>query len=235
MRHERVQRGMRLFALYGYLSVGKGAGLAQFLGVDLQPAAEIKSLERHKRVEQVRRPADHAVVFQYHGVVAFRKLFGDVLAQLLAAGNIVLCHGDLAAHQVGVGHQMGVGDLPRERERDQRRGMGVHDAVKVGAQFIDLLMERQFDGGLVGAQNSAVGFYAVDVGAGKAALVYTGGRDPDIAVFVKYRQVSAGSGSHAVLIYAVHYHDQLIGGVHKLKSHALTPLEMRMVFVQRWL
>ena len=57
----------------------------------------------------------------------------------------------------------------------------------------------------------------LDVRAGKAALVDAGRGDPDVAVFVKNRQVAAGSGGHAVLIDAVHDHHQLVCGMHEFE------------------
>ena len=216
---ERVQRRMSLGGVQIDLGLRQLVGRADLARVDFDAAAEVQRFKGHEGVEQILRAAANAVVFHHDGVIALGELAGEVFAQLFAAGHLVLGHGHLAADLRDAGHKAGVGDLAGEGERHQRRRMGVQYGVEVGAQSVNIAVEGQLDRGLVRADDLAVLCDAHDVIAGEAALVDAGGRDPDVAVGVADGQIAAGGGGHAILIDAVHDHDQLIGGMQKIKSH----------------
>ena len=210
------------------LVLGQAPGCAQLLGVDLQPTAEVQGLEGHEGAEQILVADDHAVVLHHDRVVALFKLGGDVLAQLLAAGHLILGVGHLATDLAGVGDQRDVRDLAGQAEGHQRRRMGMQYALQIRAAAVNFAVEGQLDGGLVGPDDGAVGLDLTHVGPGEVALVDAGRRDPDVAVVVPDGQVAAGGSGHAVIVDAVHDHDQLVGGMQKLEAHGGTS------FIESW-
>jgi len=141
--HEGVQRRVRFGAVELDLGVGQRPGLAQLVGVDFEPPAEVQRLKGHERAEHVAAAADHAVVLEQHRVVPLFKLQRDVAAELFAAGQVVLRHAHLAADQRRVGQQADVWDLARQREGHQRRRVCVDDAPEIRAHPIDLAVEGQ--------------------------------------------------------------------------------------------
>ena len=91
--------------------------------------------------------------------------------------------------------------------------MGVKYGADVLAAIVDGAVEWVLAGGLVAADNCAVGLDADDVVARQRTLVNAAGADPHVAVFVDDGDVAAARRRHAAVIDALHELDNLVLGV----------------------
>ena len=172
---------------------------------------------------QVLGSDDDAVVLEddARGLVLGGEFGGDVLAQLLAAGQGVGGETDFAADVPRLGKDAGVGSLAADAEAHQRAGMGVDDGGDVGPRFVDAQVEREFRGRRVVAFDGAVRGDADDVLRAEAPFVDAGRGDPHVAVFVPDRDVAARRGGHVVAVNPGHDRDDLIAWVQQGEGHGV--------------
>ena len=69
--------------------------------------------------------------------------------------------------------------------------MRMQNALDIRPRSVDAFMDRKLARRLVGANDRSVRFYLYNVCTRQRAFIDRTGRDPYIAVLVKYRQVSA--------------------------------------------
>src|SRR5439155_22106975 len=125
--------------------------------LDLEAGSEVEGLERHEGLREVPGASHRAVVLQHDRVAPPSEDPGNLLAQIVASRQPVLRHAELAADRLSVGNQGGVGQLPHQAERDQRRRVGVDHGPQVGAAPVRQLMEGELDGGAVLSEHPPAG------------------------------------------------------------------------------
>ena len=91
--------------------------------------------------------------------------------------------------------------------------------LQIRAHMVHRSMERQLRRWLVLAYDRAIRLDADNVRTGKRTLVNTGRGDPDIPLFILNGQVTARCGGQALVINALHKHDQLVSRVNVLNIH----------------
>jgi hypothetical protein len=87
------------------------------------------------------------------------------------------------------------------------------DAAEVWAGAIDLLVEREFGGGAMGAFDGAIGVDADDVFAAEGTFIDAGGGDPEVPIVLEDGEVAAGRGGHSVAIDTLDGGEDFVAGV----------------------
>ena len=95
----------------------------------------------------------------------------------------------------------------------------MENRLDVGAELIDVAVEREFTGRLMDSDYGSVGFHADNVFRAERSLVHTAGADPHIALVVEDGEISAGGGGHSVAVKAFHNKGDEVTRVHHIKIH----------------
>ena len=140
------------------------------------------------------------MIFHHHAVRPLGEFRGNNIAECLAAGNIVFGKRDLSANRLTAGDQAGIRAFPHQAERDERGRMRMKNGFRVGTQFVNRAVERQFHARTVFADNLTIRFDHHNIIRPQSAFVNAAGRDPDIAVTVLDGNITAGGGGHAIII-----------------------------------
>ena len=162
------------------------------------------------------------MVFQQRRVAALRKDLADLRAERLAAGNGVFRDLYLLADMAHRRDQIEIRQLAHDGERHERGRMRMQNGVQIRPHAVDRFVERKLGRGLVRPLAAAVRVDADDVLAGERPLVDAGGGDPDVALGVADGKVAAGHGGQALVIDALHEHDELVGRMDILNVQMMT-------------
>jgi hypothetical protein len=100
--------------------------------------------------------------------------------------------------------QSRAGHLAANAKCHQCDGMGVHDRENLGARFVDRFMKWKLRRRRVQAIGCPIGSNADNVLASQVAFVDAGRRNPDIAISIANRKITAGGRCHPVTIDSIH-------------------------------
>ena len=159
------------------------------------------------------------MVFKQNGVASLCKLLRDLVAELLRAGEGVLCDCDLTAKLRNAGHNIELREHSLKAVCNECRRMRVENCLEVGAGAKDCEVEGVLGRRAVLTVNNAVGGHPHNIVSGEMSLVNARGGYPHNAVVVHYGKVAARGGGELVGVKSCHYVGNLFSRGHIEQFH----------------
>ena len=150
----------------GNLLIRQGGGLSDTGSLNFQTGTEIQRLKGFESIGHGICSNYNAVIFQHNGVEPFFELLRNLLSQIRTSGQSIFGDGDIAAGELHVGDDAGVGNLANDGVGHQCRRMCMEHSPQIRTHLIDFLMERILRGRFMYTLYGSVGFDAHDVVAG---------------------------------------------------------------------